>query len=65
MKQANIQLDETNKAPFALMLDDPKRIDVIAKFLDDAEEITFNREYLSIIGTYKGMKTIGSLPVGR
>ena len=51
MKQAHIQLDETNKAPFALMPDDPKRIDVIAKFLDDAEEITFNREYLSITGT--------------
>ncbi len=59
MKQAHIQLDETAKAPCALMPGDPKRVDVIAKYLDDVKELTFNREYRSIIGTYKGMKVIG------
>ena len=38
---------------------DPKRVDVIASCLEDVKELTFNREYRSIIGTYKGMKVIG------
>ena len=59
MKQAHIQLDETLNAPCALMPGDPKRVDVIAKYLDNVKELTFNREYRSIIGTYKGMKVIG------
>lgn len=59
MKQPHIQLDESNTAPCALMPGDPKRVDVIAKCLDDVKELTFNREYRSIIGSYKGMKVIG------
>ena len=59
MKQPHIQLDETVKAPCALMPGDPKRVDVIAKFLDNVQELTFNREYRSILGTYKGMPVIG------
>ena len=59
MKQPHIQLDETNSAPCALMPGDPKRVDVIAQYLEDVKELTFNREYRSIIGTYKGMKVIG------
>ena len=59
MKQPHIQLDENSSAPCALMPGDPKRVDVIASYLDDVKEIAFNREYRSIIGTYKGMKVIG------
>ena len=59
MKQPHIQLDETVSAPCALMPGDPKRIDVIASFLENVEELTFNREYRSIVGTYKGMRVIG------
>lgn len=59
MKQPHIQLDENVKAPCALMPGDPKRVDVIAKYLDNVKELTFNREYRSIIGTYKGMPVIG------
>lgn len=59
MKQPHIQLDESASAPCALMPGDPKRVDVIASLLDDVRELTFNREYRSIIGTYKGMKVIG------
>ncbi|MCR4856025.1 MAG: nucleoside phosphorylase [Erysipelotrichaceae bacterium] len=59
MKQPHIQLDESASAPCALMPGDPKRVDVIASTLDDVRELTFNREYRSIIGTYKGMKVIG------
>ncbi len=59
MKQAHIQLDESASAPCALMPGDPRRIDVIVTFLDNVKELAFNREYRSIIGTYKGMKVIG------
>lgn len=59
MKQAHIQLDESVGAPCALMPGDPKRVDVIAQCLENVEELTFNREYRSIVGTYKGMRVIG------
>ena len=59
MKQAHIQLDETVNARCALMPGDPKRVDVIASYLENIEELTFNREYRSIVGTYKGMRVIG------
>ncbi len=59
MKQPHIQLDESVNAPCALMPGDPKRVDVIASCLEDVQELTFNREYRSIAGTYKGMRVIG------
>ena len=59
MKQPHIQLDETVNAPVALMPGDPKRVDVIASCLENVQELTFNREYRSIVGTYKGMRVIG------
>ncbi|MBQ6334144.1 MAG: nucleoside phosphorylase [Erysipelotrichaceae bacterium] len=59
MKQPHIQLDESVTARCALMPGDPKRVDVIASCLEDVEELTFNREYRSIIGTYKNMRVIG------
>lgn len=59
MKQAHIKLDESIKAKCALMPGDPKRVDVIAKALDHVQELTYNREYRSILGTYKDMEVIG------
>ena len=59
MKQPHIALDESISAPCAQMPGDPKRVDVIAECLEDVKELAFNREYRSIIGTYKGMKVIG------
>ena len=58
MKQPHIQLDEKVKATCALLPGDPGRIDSIKKFLDNPEELTFNREYRSIKGTYKGMPVV-------
>lgn len=58
MKEAHIQLDSSVNAKCAIMPGDPKRIDVIAKLLEDVEELTFNREFRSIVGTYKGMRVI-------
>ncbi|MBQ6531828.1 MAG: hypothetical protein IJI33_02415 [Solobacterium sp.] len=59
MLQPHIHLDDSIQAPCALMPGDPKRVDVIARFLDHVQELTFNREYRSILGEYKGMKVIG------
>lgn len=59
MKQAHIQLDETVNATCALMPGDPKRVDVIASCLENVQELTFNREYRSIVGEYKGLRVIG------
>jgi len=59
MKQPHIQLDETVNAKCALMPGDPKRVDVIASCLENVQELTFNREYKSIVGQYKGMRVIG------
>lgn len=59
MKQAHIQLDETVNATCALMPGDPKRVDVIASCLENVKELTFNREYRSIVGEYKGLRVIG------
>lgn len=59
MKQAHIQLDETVNAKCALLPGDPARVDVIASLLNDVQELAYNREYRSILGTYKGMRVIG------
>lgn len=58
MKQPHIQLDESVHAKCALLPGDPARVSVIAKFLENTEELEYNREYWSLIGTYKGMPVI-------
>lgn len=59
MKQAHIQLDDSLQVRCALLPGDPKRVDIIKEYLTNAEELTFNREYRSIIGKYKDMDVIG------
>lgn len=58
MKQAHIQLDETVNAQCALLPGDPARLDHIKQYLDNVEELAFNREYRSLVGEYKGMRVI-------
>lgn len=58
MKQAHIRLDETINSRIAIMPGDPKRIDIIAKYLEDVKQLEYNREYRSIIGKYKGENVI-------
>ena len=57
-KMPHIQLDESIGATAAILPGDPARVDVIAKFLTDVREETFNREYKSITGTYKGRRIL-------
>ena len=40
---------------YVLLPGDPDRVLRIAKYLDDAREITFHREYRTCTGTYKGI----------
>ena len=51
--QPHIRFSEEEAAKYAILPGDPKRVDRIAKFLDDVKEITFNREYKSVSGYYK------------
>ncbi|MBQ4650268.1 MAG: nucleoside phosphorylase [Firmicutes bacterium] len=57
--QAHIHLDETLGAKYAILPGDPARLDKLIPFLDDYREETFNREYRSITGYYKGIKILG------
>ena len=57
--QAHIHLDETIGAKYAILPGDPARLDKLIPFLDNYEEVTFNREYRSITGYYKGIKILG------
>lgn len=56
--QPHIRFTEEEAAKYAILPGDPKRVDRIAKFLDDVKKITFNREYKSISGYYKGVKVL-------
>ncbi len=55
MLQPHIQLDENINAKYALLPGDPGRLDRIAKQLQNAEELSYNREFRSIRGLYKGV----------
>ncbi|MBQ6692742.1 MAG: nucleoside phosphorylase [Clostridia bacterium] len=56
--QPHIRLDETVNAKCALLPGDPARLDRIAPFLTDVKELEFNREYRSLVGTYKGVRIL-------
>lgn len=43
---------------FAILPGDPGRINIIKKYLDNAKEVAYNREFRSVIGTYKGVEII-------
>lgn len=58
MKQAHINLDESINVKYALLPGDPARLDHIKKYLDNPEEIAYNREYRSLTGFYKGVKIL-------
>ena len=56
--QAHIRLSEQLNIKYAIMPGDPARIDKIIPFLENVEEITFNREYRSVRGSYKGVEIL-------
>lgn len=56
--QPHIQLDESINAKYALLPGDPARLDRISPFLENIQELKFNREYRSLIGEYKGVRIL-------
>lgn len=58
MLQPHIQLDESLNCKYAILPGDPARVDRIAKYLDNVQELAFNREYKSVRGTYKGVPIV-------
>lgn len=58
MLQPHIHLDETLNARYAILPGDPARVERIARQLENAEELAFNREYRSMRGTYKGLPIV-------
>jgi uridine phosphorylase len=57
-KQAHIQLDSSIGATKAIVVGDPARVEKFRAFLTDVQDLVFNREYKSILGTYNGEKVL-------
>lgn len=51
--EPHIQLTKEINTDSAIIVGDPARVDTIAKLMVDAKVWAFNREYKSVIGTYK------------
>jgi len=65
MKQPHILCSENDVNPYVLLPGDPMRVQRVAGFLDQCEEIAFNREYRSVKGFYKGVPvTVVSTGIG-
>lgn len=58
MKQPHIQLDESLGVRYAVLPGDPKRVERIAQYLDDAQDLGMSREYRSIAGRYRGVPVL-------
>jgi len=53
--QPHIRIGNEHEVQYALLPGDPGRVDEVAKFLDNPVEISYNREYKTIKGFYKGV----------
>lgn len=61
----HLKIGEGSISPYVLVCGDPARAESIAKLCDNYEELAYNREYRTFLGTYKGQKiTITSHGVG-
>ncbi len=56
MVQPHIRCKKEDVSPMVIMPGDPKRVDRIAGFLEDVKEISYNREFKTVTGYYKGVK---------
>ncbi|RLK63522.1 uridine phosphorylase [Atopobacter sp. AH10] len=50
-----MKLTENNIAPYAILSGDPGRVELLKQWLDDIEEISINREFVTYRGNYKGV----------
>ena len=56
--QPHIRLDQNHGAVCALLPGDPARLDRIKAFLSDVSELAYNREYRSLVGSYRGIRVL-------
>lgn len=59
MKQPHIQLSSDLGISKAILVGDPARLDVLKEYLEDVEELAYNREFKSIKGIYQGTTVLG------
>lgn len=55
-RQYHIHLSPGDVGKYVLLPGDPKRSDIVAKYLDDAKLVGDNREHRTFTGSYKGVK---------
>ncbi|OLS40599.1 nucleoside phosphorylase [Bacillus sp. MRMR6] len=56
--QPHIRIGRMEDVHYALLPGDPGRVDEVAKFLENAEQLSTNREFKTVIGTYKGIRVL-------
>lgn len=56
--QPHIRLDTNLGAVCALLPGDPARLDRIKTFLTDVQELAYNREFRSLVGSFRGIKVL-------
>ncbi|MCU6793280.1 nucleoside phosphorylase [Paenibacillus sp. WQ 127069] len=56
--QPHIQLDGSLAIKKAIVVGDPARVDIVKSVLENPKDITYNREFKSAIGTFKGQKIL-------
>lgn len=54
--QPHIKCKKGDISKYVLIPGDPKRVRRIGNFLENVKEISFNREFLTLVGTYKDIK---------
>ena len=58
MKQPHIRLDESLNVRYAILPGDPRRAERIASHMSEVEDLGMNREYRSLVGTYRGARIL-------
>ena len=56
--QPHIRLDHNHGSVCALLPGDPARLDRIKTFLTDVQELAYNREFRSLVGSFRGIKVL-------
>jgi len=55
LPQYHLKLVPGDVAPYVLLPGDPKRVELVASYWDEAHKVADNREYITYTGVYKGV----------